>query len=157
MSFEYSVYLGQDCHVPLAAALFSLFFLILVVVGFLKNRTSDRIEIGKFVSMLCIGSFLFGINAVHLSRGGIWLLFERESSQIQINGIVEETIEIDSITGAKYRAEDPCNNNGNGEALVVNGEKYYLISYGDTKVGDYVRLSVLPKSHFVLELRKNSE
>lgn len=156
MRFEYSIYLRQDCFVPLSLALFSLFFLICVILGFIKNKTFDIIEIGKCVLLLSIGCYLFGINAIHLSRGGLYLLFEHESSQIQISGIVEETIEIDSVTGAKYRVENQYSNHGNGEALVVNGEKYYLITYGDTKVGDFVHLSVLPKSHFVLELSKCS-
>ncbi len=85
------------------------------------------------------------------------MLFEHESAQIQIEGVVEETIEIDSLTGAKYRVDNQYSNHGHGEALVVGGETYFLISYGDTKVGDFVRLSVLPKSHFVLELNNNTE
>ena len=46
---------------------------------------------------------------------------------------------------------------GYGGAIVINGEKYYLITYGDTKVGDYVYLSVLPKSHFVMEIRNTPD
>ena len=152
MKFEYSTYLRQDCYAPLSLALFSLLFLIIVMVGFIKHKPYNTLEVVECVILLSIGCYLFGINAIHLSRGGLYLLFEHESSQIQVDGVVEETIEIDSITGAKYRVENQYSNHGHGEALIVNGEKYYLITYGDTKVGDFVRLSVLPKSHFVLEL-----
>ena len=58
-------------------------------------------------------------------------------------------MEIDSITGAFYDAE---NNHGNGEVIVVNGKKYYLTTYGDFGVGDDVILNVLPKSGFVLKM-----
>ena len=154
MRFEYSNYLRQDCYAPLSLALFSLFFLICVLFSFIKKKSFDISEIGKCVILLIIGCYLFGINAIHLSRGGLYLLSEHESDQIQIEGLVEKTIEIGSLTGAKYRDDNPFRNHGYGEALVIEGEKYYLTSYGDTKVGDYVRLSILPKSHFVLELNR---
>ena len=154
MKYDYSVYYRQNCVVPLILALFSLAFLSYVLIVFWRSGKKESTDYAKVFLFLCIGCFLLGINVVSLSRGGIFLLFEKETDQIQIEGIVEETIEIDSLTGAEYRDDNPFRNHGHGEALVIKGEKYYLTSYGDTKVGDYVRLSILPKSHFVLELNR---
>ena len=95
MKFEYSTYLRQDCYAPLSLALFSLLFLIIVMVGFIKHKPYNTLEVVECVILLSIGCYLFGINAIHLSRGGLYLLFEHESSQIQVDGVVEETIEID--------------------------------------------------------------
>ena len=60
-------------------------------------------------------------------------------------------MEIDSYTGQKYGTE---NNHGYGEIIVVNGEKYYLTTYGDFGVGDDVILDVLPRSGFVLKMER---
>lgn len=57
--------------------------------------------------------FLLIINLIPLFRGGIYLLYENETDQIQVSGKIEDTIEINSLTGAKYHTE---NNNGNGDA-----------------------------------------
>ena len=40
---------------------------------------------------------------------------------------------------AKY---DVDNNDGYGEALIVNGEKYYLMSYYDIKKGDLLEYQI---------------
>ena len=50
--------------------------------------------------------YLFTVSAISLCRGGIYLLFEDESDQIEIEGIVEETIEIGSWAGTKYDGLD---------------------------------------------------
>ncbi len=151
MKFDYSVYLRKNCHIPLVLATFCFVCIIVAIFYFFKDKPHSAVKVLKLIALLSVAGFLLGINVACLSRGGFCLLFENEADQIQIEGIVEKTVEIDSLTGAKY---DVDNNHGNGEALVINGEEYYMFSYGDTKVGDYVYMSVLPRSHFVMELRK---
>lgn len=81
-------------------------------------------------------------------------MFEKETDIIEVSGVIEDTIEIDALTGCKYGTE---NNHGRGEALIVNGKKYYLTTYGDLKVGDKVILKVLPRSRFVIEIQKDKQ
>ena len=156
MEFDYSTYYRADCIVPLSLFLFCGALFVYSFVSILKGEPitnlPDRFGI---VLLPLVACFLMIINAAHLSRGGLHLLFERESDQVQIEGIIEETIEIGSLGGSKYGAK--YNNHGRGEAIIVNGEEYFLISYGELKVDDPIRLSVLPKSHFVLSLYKSDE
>ena len=145
MSFDYGVYFRQNCIVPLLLLLF--FAVLLIRVGYrLVLRLSKNFCLGALkensltLVLLAVLILFITISAVPLLRGGIYLLFEKESD-----------VEIDGITGGKYGTE---NNNGRGEALIVNGAKYYLTTYGDLKVGDSVVMSVLPRSRFVLNIQK---
>lgn len=154
MKFDLSVYQRLDCYFPLGFCLFD-FLIFLNILFDLFGKKKNNNKAGNIIGLIST-CFLFTISAIHLSRGGIYLLFEDESDQIEIKGIVEETIEIDAWTSPKYDGEEQYNNYGRGEALVVNGVKYYLIEYGNIKVGDYVHMLVLPRSHFVLEIINDS-
>lgn len=147
MTFDYSVYFRQNCVVPLGLAGFCLIVCIIAFVSFFKDRGKHLDANG--VVIIAIVLFLLSINLVPLFRGGIHLLYEKETDQIQVTGTIEKTMGIDFFTGAKYDTE---NNNGNGEIIVVNGKKYYLMTYGDFGVGDDVVLDVLPRSGFVLKM-----
>ena len=109
----------------------------------------------KWVLMLCVMAFLLSKNAFHLYQGGIYLLFEKEADQLQISGTIEDTIELTHLTGGGYH--DIEQNHGYGEAIVINGKKYYLTTYGEFSVGDHVILNVLPRSGFVLKMVEQSE
>lgn len=153
MKFDLSVYYLKDCYLPLGFCIFDLIWSVInIPFGKFRKKNNNDDEIGKYIIAIIVMGYLFTVSAISLCRGGIYLLFEDESDQIEIEGIVEETIEIGSWTGTKYDGLEQYNNYGRGEALVINGVKYYLMSYGNTKVGDYVHMLVLPRSHFVLEI-----
>lgn len=150
MIYDYDIYFRQNCIVPLCLALFCLVFFIYSLVMIIKDRgASSPKKIIVSILFLFISLFLLIINLYPLFRGGIYLLFEKETDQIQVSGKIEDTMEIDFYTGQKYDTE---NNHGYGEIIVVNGKKYYLTTYGDFGVGDDVILDVLPKSGFVLKM-----
>lgn len=156
MIYDYSVYLRQNCIVPLILSLFCAFCMAKAGRYMWKKLSTTpfrqcikEIAISGIAIVLLI--FLTAVNLINLSRGGMYLLFEKETDIIEVSGVIEDTIEIDAWTGCKYGTE---NNHGRGEALIVNGEKYYLTTYGDLKVGDKVILKVLPRSKFVLEIQK---
>jgi len=150
MIFDYNVYLKQNCIIPLACVLFSTLCVVFEFAWLWRNhtKTSPDKVLGTIL-VLCIFIYLFAVNIIPLTRGGIFLLFEKERNQIQISGQIEDTINLPSFGGQKYRVD---NNNGYGQAVVVNGERYYLSSYGEAKVGDEVYLKVLPRSRFVLQM-----
>ena len=151
MTYDYNVYFRQNCIVPLFFAVFSLIVFIGMLVSFLKARAVPNSKANNILTIFFtfLQLYCFIIFSIPLFRGGIYLLFEKETDQIQVSGIIEGTAEIDSLTGAKYDTE---NNAGNGEIVIVNGKKYYLMSYGDFGVGDHVILHVLPRSGFVLKM-----
>lgn len=158
MSFDYNVYYRQDCIVPLCLALFTGAVLLHCLLRLVRKlRITDREkkirECRFFFIALPIFAFLLSINFIHLFRGGIFLLTEKEADAVTITGMIEETAEIDPYTGSKYDTEQ---NSGNGEALVINGTKYYVVTYGDLETGDKVSVTVLPRSKIILEIHRAS-
>ena len=134
--------------------IFAIFILAVFIAGTVRyfgNGTYER-SIGtilKYILALVVIFFLMWIQIIPLSRGGFYLLFEKENEAIEITGTIESTFEISSLGGMKYDVEQ---NNGNGEGIIVDGTKYYLMTYGDLKEGDMVTIKVLPKSKLILEL-----
>ena len=154
MTYDYNVYYRQDCIVPLLLVIFVGVIMTKNVVSLLKKCTNMNTwmvikQNTPQTIFIVVFAFLIVVNSIHLLRGGIYLLFEKPSQAVQIVGTVEDTIEIDALTASKY---DVDQNHGRGEALVIDGEKYYLTTYGDLKVGDNVVLTVLPRSRFVLQI-----
>lgn len=148
--FDYDVYFRQNCVVPICLMLFSGLLLVLLILSVCRHKKTFLLRdwIGSLLTA-AIMAVLMTINVVPLIRGGFCLLWEKESAQVQITGTVEETVEIPFMTGQKY---DVKNNNGSGEAIIVDGQKYYLTGYFDVRPGDRVSLYVLPQSGFVLQM-----
>ena len=158
MSFDYNVYYRQDCIVPLCLALFAGAVLLHCLIRLVRKlRITDREkrirECRGFFIALPFFAFLLSVNCIHLFRGGIFLLTEKEEDAVSITGVIEETFEIDFCTGSKYDTEQ---NSGSGEALVINGTKYYVMTYGDLKTGDTVSATVLPRSKMILEIHNRA-
>lgn len=151
MIYDYNMYYRQNCLVPLFIIVFCSPGLIIAVVSFIKNCRSHSVE-GVLKAAFVASIFLFLIigNVIPLVRGGIYLLFEKENDAIQLSGQIEKTIELAHYGGGRYGSTE--NNHGYGEAIVVNGETYYLTTYYDFKVGDNVVIDVLPRSRIVLRL-----
>jgi hypothetical protein len=134
--------------------MFSIIALTVFIVGYVRyfrSEVSHRsyVEIAKMIIGLAVILFLMMVQIIPLSRGGIYLLFEKENDAIEITGEIENTFEIPSVGGMKYNVKQ---NHGSGEGIVIEGTKYYLMTYGDFREGDIVTIKVLPKSKLVLEL-----
>ncbi len=153
MKYEYSMYLEQNCYEPLLYGItFFVFFIIIIVFEVIKSTEYSFWQKSLLAAITCMSiGYNIWKNAAPLARGGWYLLFEDECDKIQVVGTVEELIERVPWTAINYRNEKG-HSIGFEEALVVNGKEYYMISYGNTKLGDHVCMVVLPKSHFVLEL-----
>lgn len=150
--YDYGIYYRQNCTVPLSLGLFAVFLLIVGIIQVSKgHKTYTFTDWLCVLSIMGIGLFLLALDIIPLARGGIYLLREDASDGVRIVGTVEETVELSPYTPGKYHTE---NNNGHGEAIVVNGTTYYLTTYYDTKVGDQVVLEVLPLSRVVLRLEQ---
>lgn len=103
----------------------------------------------KIIFFFILVAFLISINVVPLVRGGIYLFSEKESDTVEINGVIEDTFELSWFGGAKYGVKQ---NHGNGEGIIINGTKYYLVTYGELKQRDNVSIILLPKSKLILEI-----
>ena len=69
---------------------------------------------------------LIGINIIPLARGGVHMLYEKEKDAVEIVGEIEYTLELPSLGGNKYGVEQ---NHRYGEGIVIDGTKYYLMTY----------------------------
>jgi len=155
MVFEYSMYYRQNCIVPIILAAISVVLLVINIASIIKMERPLILKKCVFqIVAVCLYVYLIIINLTPLLRGGVHLLYEKEENKTQISGMVEETGEVDFITGAKYGVEQ---NRGSGESITIQGIKYYLVTYGDLKIGDSVTAEVLPKSKFVLSITKNKD
>ena len=154
MSFDYGVYFRQNFGVPALLTLFALALLIFsLILSFSrmkksKNRLTSS-DIFWLILLLLAFVHLMIPQIIKLSRGGFFLLFEREEDAVVIEGIIEERQELSWFTGYQYGCEQ---NEGNGEAIIVDGKQYYLMTYGNLQDGDFVSAKVLPNSRLILEI-----
>ena len=154
MQFNYETYRVDNCLIPLFFLIFTIVIFIVFIIGYVRyfgSGVSHRsfLEIAKMFLGLVVILFLMMYEIIPLSRGGIYLLSEKENDAIEITGEIESTFELHFIGHMKY---DVKQNQGMGEGIVIDGTKYYLMTYGDYKEGDRVTIKVLPKSKLVLEL-----
>lgn len=156
MKFDYDVYYRQDCIVPLLLAVFSIAMIIGMVISLFNQHMNsgflDAIKNSQpkvFFVLIC--SFLLVVNCIHLSRGGAYLLWEKETDSVQITGVVEKICYVDSVTGSKYGVSQ---NRGLGVSIYIEGQKYHVVSCEGVVVGDSVTVTFLPQSRFVLYLSK---
>ena len=161
MSFDYNVYFRSDCFVPLLSAICSsilCLFALVLFSSFIRDIYYYK-NVIKRVSQ-CIFLVILIITMLNVTRteikrlsiGGIYLLAEKKEDTESISGIIEKMDETDIFIRRKYYNVE--NNAGKGEFIFVNGNRYYLMTYGDLKIGDCVVMQVLPKSRFVLEINK---
>ena len=161
MEFDYDIYLRQNCLVCLGLLLFCMVMLTVFIMGYVRYFRNDTTErsfgvIAEMILILVVLLFMMSINFMPLLRGGIYLLSEKENDAIEVTGEIESTFELSFIGGMKYSDYGIMQNRGSGEGIVIEGTKYYLMTYGDFKEGDKVTIKVLPKSKLVLELSSAS-
>jgi len=155
MSFDYAVYYRINCSMPLFFGIFSIVFLITIIMGAIINRANYAVSDWlMFAGKLCLALFLISRNVIPLTRGGWLLLFEDATDQVIVTGVIEKTEEMGTDNNSY---QGITQNNGYGEIIYINQERYMIQTYGNFKVGDCVRITVLPRSHFVLEIEYNTE
>ncbi len=157
MQFDYYSYFRQNCLNPFMFCVLSTVAFVVSVFCVIDNMKKKRHRNVKaflyeninsvFIMIIMIG--LIFANIPPLARGGIYLLFEKEEDAIVFMGEIEDIFEITSFGGMRYDVEQ---NHGYGEGVVINSNKYYLMTYGNYKKGDMVSIKVLPKSKLILEI-----
>lgn len=157
IQFDYDAYLISNCLVPLFFLIFVLIAFTILIVGYVRyfrDGTSDKSldVILKMILGFVVLLFLMSTKIMLLSRGGIYLLFEKENDAIEITGEIESTFELPFNGGMRLSKYGIRQNDGCGEGIIIDGIKYHIMTYGDYKEGDMVTIKVLPKSKLVLEL-----
>ncbi len=160
MYFDYQGYVRECLHLPG----FLLLILLLGTVSFLVwciflGKFNFRKKILIMVNLLWIGIFL-GVAIGQLLYGGIYLLREKETDAVQMQGYISAIeplgdfsipiIECDYYENMKYG--DP-----NGYAFTINGIQCTAPVKGSLEVGDYVSVTYLPKSGYILYIGEEVE
>ena len=159
MQFEYSNYYYWQYKYPIHYLILVVVFFTVGMVGTIilyknenyrkKHNLNMTLEMIKLILCCFVFGFILATFIIPLARGGIYFRDEKESDAVQIIGQIEDTYELDQVGGGKYGYEDYY---GYGSVVVIDGTKYYLVTYGDYKPGDLVYIRVLPKSKFILEM-----
>lgn len=124
--------------------------------SFLNNKFM-RILI--FMLSIC-ASLFFITRSISELRYGIYLVKEKPEDALVIQGEIEEIKEFKNLFEHNYQY---IRNDGeefekytplecNAHLITISGKKYYFMIKGELKVGDYVKISYLPKSTIVLEV-----
>ena len=158
MEFDYSIYFKYNCIYPLVWVIIMIVFVVLFVRSFLLSINSEittrvkrMIVNGVFLLVML---FLLVVHLIPLCRGGIFLLFEKETSKTTVSGIIDKIDEIDGFTGAHYLIDGK---NRNGDVISINNNRYWIVTHGEYGAGDMVTLEVLPKSRYVISIQKRME
>ena len=169
MRFDYDQYRRVLLWVPLGALIFFTFCILgtIIIAIVIKNPFNNEVLNNffqkKFVRLtyVLLMSLFFVSNMLspigHL-KYGIFLKDEKPEDALVIQGEIEE-IEIiknpdvhtyKSIEGEEFEKYTPAE--CDAHLITMSGNDYYFMIKGYLMVGDYVKISYLPKSTIVLEV-----
>ncbi len=126
-------------------------------IDFFERAPKLRTGVHALNSILVLLTGLFiTVNSVRiLSNGGVFLPYESEADAVSIQGVVKEATEM-NLHVLSYQSANHIK--GKGASVLVNEERFYMVSIGSIQVGDTIEILYLPKSHFSLCVRLlNSE
>ena len=157
MYFNHAGYVQECLYMPLFLLMVLLLGIVsLVVWSIAHGKMNFRKKILLLINLLWISIFL-GIATGQLSHGGIYLLEEKETDAVKMQGYISEIkefsdfsipiIECDYYENMKYG--DP-----NGYEFTINGIQCTAPVKGLLKSGDYVSVTYLPKSRYILYIDK---
>ena len=157
MYFNHAGYVQECLYMPLFLLMVLLLGIVsLAVWSIAHGKMNFRKKILLLINLLWISIFL-GIATGQLSHGGIYLLEEKETDAVKMQGYISEIkefsdfsipiIECDYYENMKYG--DP-----NGYEFTINGIQCTAPVKGLLKSGDYVSVTYLPKSRYILYIDK---
>ena len=156
MYFDYAGYVRECLNIPLEDLIsIILGTLAAIIVGISMRRTLRTLPGIRLIILIVV---LGTIESMYLyigrlSYGGIYLLREKESDAVEMQGEITEItglnyysfprIECDYYDNLKYG--DPT-----GYEFTINGIQCTAPVKGSLKVGNYVSVTYLPKSGYIL-------
>ncbi|MCI5745157.1 MAG: hypothetical protein MR270_02605 [Erysipelotrichaceae bacterium] len=136
----------------------------LIKIFFTKSKSNDAPK-KKFLLrktyMICLLLIAVIFSTTEIwgrLKYGIYLLHEEPQDALVVEGEIENIVTIKnpqyhtykSIKGEEF--EKYSNLERDAQIITISGNDYYFMIKGDLMVGDYVKISYLPKSTIVLEV-----
>ena len=160
MYFDYEGYVRECFNIPTKGLILNVIGVITVII------IAFRKEIAFYGKRMLITFIFIGAiesicqNVGQLYQGGIYLAEEIEEDAINVQGYITEMgvlglyslprIECDYYDNLKYG--DPY-----GYEFTINGIQCTAPTNGSLQVGDYVEVTYLPKSRYILYIDKTEE
>lgn len=147
--YSIDLYLDQTFIVPIGVFIFDLALLYVASCRFMRIRAkcpTDITNILWYIIVIIIAFFFIFLVTTDLMNGGIALAQEKNADVLttegNINNIISPSKRIRWFKYGSYRGAD----------LLIDGEQYFVVTAEDFKIGDYVAIQYLPKSHFILHM-----
>ena len=160
MYFDYAGYVRECLNIPLEELISLILGTLGAIIFLIYMKHTLRTFPGiRFLILIVVLSTIDETCLVigELSHGGIYLLREKESDAVEMKGEITEItglndyslpiIECDYYENMKYG--DP-----NGYEFTINGIQCTAPVKGSLKLGDYVSVTYLPKSGYILYIDK---
>lgn len=162
MYFDYAGYVRECLNLPLEGLIFFniLGMVVLIIVGFHMKKIYFP---GKWFLILIVGlgTIESGYEDVgQLKYGGIYLLWEKESDAIQTQGNITEIAELNEYSFPRIECdyyENLKRGDPEGYEFTINGIQCAAPVKGSLEVGDYVSVTYLPKSRYILYIGEEVE
>lgn len=156
MHFEYTDYVMGCMVLPICVILFAVTFFIFVLLHGLTAIKHNGFSYRKLVHIvlaLLVCCFFFILNIGRLFHGGFYLVAEREHDAVKMQGTISDINDLNrfSFPELKNVYKD---GQTNGAQLIINGITCIAISSGDLEVGDFVTVTYLPRSKYILSIEK---
>ena len=167
MLFDYNIYLRGNLIFPAIVIIFITITSITTIITNIKKLIKEKKKIDDLEANHLMGllmaiaiPLIFYIHTVGpLSNGGIYLISEREKDIVVIEGYIDEIqyVEVGDTIMSKfpnqyrYGEYNAVLLNVNGD--VVKGPSMILKEF---ETGDYVVISYLPKSGYILEIQSET-
>ena len=155
MNFDYNLYKTYCYESQIFGVLVFSFGIILAIISLVQALRKNKNLKKAFIS----GFFILGyalivcINIGQLLHGGVYLRDEKETDAIEMQGEISDIIGLSEfsfpVVKGNYLHEEK-----NGYEFTVNGVKCQAVLKGTLEVGDYVSVTYLPKSGYILYIDK---
>ncbi len=156
MYFDYAGYVRECLNIPLEDLIsIILGTLAAIIFGISMRRTLRTLPGIRLIILIVVLGTIESMCMVigQLSYGGIYLLREKESDAVEMQG------EITEITGLNCYSlpiiecdyyDNPTYGDPTGYEFTINGIQCTAPVKGSLKVGNYVSVTYLPKSGYIL-------
>lgn len=153
MTFSYHTYFIFLFLLPAVVLVVTspvVFKAIKMLIGIILERDFNGNGQKIILAILVVG-FCVIPQMIYMVSGGFFLLFERADDAVTATGVVESIREPSSYFPG-LRASDH-----QGADVVIDGERYFMMTAEALEIGDEVRISYLPKSGVVMEYKEMGE
>lgn len=152
MYFDYYQYYRGCLIVSIFLVLFILCMLVPTVLYYTRVALRKCISLRdgmKCVLFVLICGFSLCMNVGILLHGGIYMLNEKETDAVEMQGYISDIRGLGRFAFPKLKS-DYGYGETNGVEFTINGVQCTAIVKGSLEVGDYVSVVYLPKSGYVL-------